>query len=118
MGSTTRCKITSISLTEIRCRAYFPKSRLALMFPASTCSNCQWRDLRGQLFVDGDILVRSAVGEYLRECGYTAIEAASTDEAVTFIERAGLDIDISAPAMSAAAAKSAGRMRTPTAPTA
>jgi CheY-like chemotaxis protein len=46
------------------------------------------------LFVDADIVVRSAVSTYLRECGYTVIEAASTDEAMTLLGRPDLDIDI------------------------
>ena len=33
------------------------------------------------LVVDGDVLVRHAISDYLRSCGYTVIEAASTDEA-------------------------------------
>jgi CheY-like chemotaxis protein len=46
------------------------------------------------LFVDADILVRSAVAGYLRECGYAVVEAASTDEAMSVLGRADLDIDI------------------------
>ena len=46
------------------------------------------------LFVDADIVLRSAVSGYLRECGYAVIEAASTDEAVTVLGRPDLDIDI------------------------
>lgn len=39
------------------------------------------------LVVDGDVLVRHAIADYLRNCGYTVIEAASTDEAMTVLER-------------------------------
>jgi len=46
------------------------------------------------LFVDADILVRSAVGAYLRECGYIVIEAASTDEAIAVLGRPEIDLDI------------------------
>lgn len=34
------------------------------------------------LVVDGDVLVRHAIADYLRSCGYGVIEAASSDEAV------------------------------------
>jgi DNA-binding response OmpR family regulator len=33
------------------------------------------------LLVHGDILVRSALAAYLRECGYDVVEAGTTDEA-------------------------------------
>jgi len=33
------------------------------------------------LIVDADILVRHPLAEYLRECGYRIVQAASTDEA-------------------------------------
>jgi DNA-binding response OmpR family regulator len=34
------------------------------------------------LLVHGDILVRSALAGYLRECGYDVVEAGTTDEAI------------------------------------
>jgi len=34
------------------------------------------------MVVDGDVLVRHAIADYLRSCGYGVIEAASSDEAV------------------------------------
>jgi DNA-binding NtrC family response regulator len=37
------------------------------------------------LVVDGDILIRHAISDYLRHCGYVVIEAASTDEAETVL---------------------------------
>ena len=46
------------------------------------------------LFVDADVVVRSAIATYLRECGYSVIEAGSTDEAMTVLARPDLDIDI------------------------
>jgi CheY-like chemotaxis protein len=46
------------------------------------------------LFVDADIVVRSAIASYLRECGYSVVEAASIDEAMTVLGRLDLDIDI------------------------
>lgn len=46
------------------------------------------------LFVDANILVRSAIAGYLRECGYIVIEAGSTDEAVTVLGRPDHDLDV------------------------
>lgn len=45
------------------------------------------------LVVDGDVLVRHAIADYLRTCGYIVIEAASTDEAVTVLERETVRVD-------------------------
>ena len=39
------------------------------------------------LVIDGDVLVRHALADYLRNCGYVVIEAATTDEAVIVLER-------------------------------
>lgn len=39
------------------------------------------------LVIDGDVLVRHAIADYLRNCGYIVIEAATTDEAVIVLER-------------------------------
>jgi DNA-binding response OmpR family regulator len=44
-------------------------------------------------FVEPEILVRMAVAEYLRECGYTVIEGAMADD-VFAILRAGRHVDI------------------------
>jgi DNA-binding response OmpR family regulator len=46
------------------------------------------------LFVEGDILVRTAMAAYIRECGYAVIEAASSDEAISLLrgDPAGIDI--------------------------
>jgi DNA-binding response OmpR family regulator len=46
------------------------------------------------LVVDGDILVRTAIAEYLRNCGYKVIEAANSDEALVILDDAGLAIDV------------------------
>ena len=45
------------------------------------------------LVIDGDVLVRHAIADYLRSCGYVVIEAATTDEAVTVLERESLSVD-------------------------
>lgn len=44
------------------------------------------------LFVDPDILVRMAVCDYLRRCGYTVIEALNAGEALKIL-RAGNKVD-------------------------
>jgi len=38
------------------------------------------------LVVDGEVIARHALVEYLRECGYSVISAASTEEAVTVMQ--------------------------------
>lgn len=38
------------------------------------------------LLVDGEVIARHALVEYLRKCGYSVIAAASTEEAVTVLE--------------------------------
>jgi len=45
------------------------------------------------LVIDGDVLVRHAIADYLRNCGYTVIEAASTDEATIVLERGTVTVD-------------------------
>lgn len=45
------------------------------------------------LVIDGDVLVRHAIADYLRNCGFVVIEAATTDEAATVLERDGLPVD-------------------------
>jgi len=46
------------------------------------------------LIVDGDIISRHAIADYLRHCGYAVVEAASTDEAMTALEEVSLGIDV------------------------
>jgi len=38
------------------------------------------------LVVDGDVLVRHVISDYLRTCGYVVVEAASTDEATLVLD--------------------------------
>ena len=45
------------------------------------------------LVVEDDVLVRTVVAAYLRDCGFDVVEAGSADEAIRVIE-AGLRIDI------------------------
>ncbi|MFN4041893.1 MAG: response regulator [Brevundimonas sp.] len=46
------------------------------------------------LVVDGDIVSRHAISDYLRQCGYSVVEAASTDEALTALQEASLGVDV------------------------
>lgn len=46
------------------------------------------------LIVDSDIIVRHALGAYLRHCGYRVVEAASSDEALFALAEASLSVDI------------------------
>jgi len=46
------------------------------------------------LVVNDDILIRMVIAQYLRECGYKVIEAASGDEALVVLKQAELKIDV------------------------
>lgn len=46
------------------------------------------------LIVDGDVLSRHAIADYLRHCGYAVVEAATTDEAMKALAEASLGIDV------------------------
>lgn len=49
----------------------------------------------GSLIVtDGDVLVRLAVAQYLRDCGYRVVEAASSDELVIVLDRSDILVDL------------------------
>src|ERR1700760_4144607 len=45
------------------------------------------------IVVDGDVLVRHVISDYLRTCGYVVIEAATTDEAAIVLDDAALGAD-------------------------
>jgi CheY-like chemotaxis protein len=46
------------------------------------------------LVVENEVLVRMAISEYLRRCGYRVIEAASAEEALTLLTEPGIAIDV------------------------
>lgn len=46
------------------------------------------------LIVDGDIVSRHVIADYLRQCGYSVVEAASLDEALTALGEETLTIDV------------------------
>jgi CheY-like chemotaxis protein len=45
------------------------------------------------LVLDGDVLVRLPVVEFLRECGYFVVEATSTDEAIVILQETDVPVD-------------------------
>jgi CheY-like chemotaxis protein len=45
------------------------------------------------LVVDDEVLIRLAVSDYLRECGYQAIEASNAEEAIRVLQ-AGIRVDV------------------------
>ena len=45
------------------------------------------------LVVDGDVLVRHVISDYLRTCGYTVLEASTTDEARVVLDDDTVMID-------------------------
>ena len=53
----------------------------------------QERRSQSILMVDGDVLVRHAIADYLRDCGYVVVEAATTDEAKTVLAELSLGVD-------------------------
>ena len=46
------------------------------------------------LIVDGDIVSRHVIADYLRHCGYAVVEGANTDEALTALGEPTLSIDV------------------------
>lgn len=46
------------------------------------------------LIVDGDIVSRHVIADYLRHCGYAVVEAANTDEAFAALAEETLSIDV------------------------
>jgi DNA-binding response OmpR family regulator len=46
------------------------------------------------LLVEGDIVVRHPLAEYLRQCGFTVFEAGSGDDAVAALSAADMEIQV------------------------
>ena len=46
------------------------------------------------LLVDGDILVRHALAQYLRECGYRVVEACTSDEALAVLGESSFPVEL------------------------
>src|SRR5436305_4799101 len=49
---------------------------------------------RTVLVVDDDVLVRMPVVQFLRDCGYRVVEAASTDEAIVILQKTNIPVDV------------------------
>lgn len=45
------------------------------------------------IVADADVLIRNALAEYLRHCGYKVFEAATSDEVVIALEEGAIKID-------------------------
>ncbi|WP_447763928.1 response regulator [Sphingopyxis panaciterrae] len=45
------------------------------------------------IVADADVLIRNALAEYLRHCGYKVLEAATSDEVVIALEEGAMKID-------------------------
>ena len=52
---------------------------------------------RRSILVEGDIVVRHPLAEYLRECGFTVFEASNGDEAKRALTTPSLQIDVVLP---------------------
>lgn len=46
------------------------------------------------LIVDGEVISRHVIADYLRNCGYAVVEAANTDEALVALGEPSLSIDV------------------------
>ena len=46
------------------------------------------------LLLESEAVVRHALAEYLRECGYQVVEAAVTDEAMEYFSRADVSVTV------------------------
>lgn len=46
------------------------------------------------LIAEGDVLVRLAIAQYLRDCGYRVLEAASSGEVVVVLDRSEVPVDL------------------------
>jgi DNA-binding NtrC family response regulator len=50
--------------------------------------------LKTVLVLDGDVLVRMPVVQFLRDCGYRVVEAANTDEAIAILQKTNVPVDV------------------------
>ena len=46
------------------------------------------------LVVDEEVLIRTSISEYLRDCGYRVLEAAGAAEALTILQKADIEIEV------------------------
>jgi DNA-binding NtrC family response regulator len=59
-----------------------------------TRSNDQKAGPETVLIIEGEVLIRSSLAEYLRSCGYRVVEAANADEAALVFNSADISVDI------------------------
>ena len=64
------------------------------------------------LIVDGDIVSRHVIADYLRHCAYSVVEAANTDEALIALGEPTLSIDVILCDVSALGARSGFELAT------
>lgn len=53
----------------------------------------EFADAKCLIVADADVLIRNALAEYLRHCGYKVFEAATSDEAIIALEEGAMKID-------------------------
>jgi len=46
------------------------------------------------LVVEGEVLVRTAIAQYLRDCGYRVLEAGNAKEAIRVLEQSAIVVDV------------------------
>jgi response regulator RpfG family c-di-GMP phosphodiesterase len=51
-------------------------------------------NIKTVLVLDGDVLVRMPIVQFLRDCGYRVIETANTDEAVAVLQKTDMPVDV------------------------
>ena len=56
--------------------------------------NSKATDTQTVLVLDGDVLVRMPVVQFLRDCGYRVVEAANTDEAIAILHNTNTPVDV------------------------
>lgn len=53
----------------------------------------EFADAKCLIVADADVLIRNALAEYLRHCGYKVFEAATSDEVIIALEEGAMKID-------------------------
>jgi len=56
--------------------------------------NSKPANIKTTLVLDGDVLVRMPVVQFLRDCGYRVVEAATIDEAIALLEKTNIPLDV------------------------
>ena len=64
------------------------------MTSAGTGENDNQAEAPTILVVEDEVLIRLAVSDYLRDCGYRVVETGSGDEAVTILTKTDVRIDV------------------------